>query len=564
MKKSIQFLFCYLLIGFSIYANANNVYVATNGNNSNSGTSSAPWKTIQYAVDNANAGTTIYVYGGTYSEKVLFSGSADSGISGSEVVLRNMPGETPIIDGTALSASDREGLISIVGSSHIKIYGFELRNFIYSGTTNTPVGFYMEGTCTNITFSNNKIHDIKNNSTCQDPCGAGAHGIGVFGTTTTGITNITFDSNEIYNCILQASEAFVINGNVNGFLQTNNYVHDNNNIGYDYIGYEGECSGCSAADTDRARNGIVKNNRSVNNRSDLANPWYNGDESAGGFYVDGGKDILFDGNISTGNNMGFELASEHKNKNTENIIVRNNYIYKNTEVGISIGGSVSNAAANNIAVVNNTFYKNHGWGSEIVFQKNVTNSFIQNNIFYADNTAAYENQGSGSTGNTWSNNLYYNGTAGSGSVTTADPKLIDPANGNLDLSSTSAAINKGSNTANNIGTTDIKGNNRIENTTVDIGAFEYKSGNLSVATYEVNNGITIFPVPVVNELNIILEDQSVITRYEIIAINGITVVKQKKNSDKNIVIPVNHLANGQYIINLFNQNSLVKSLRFLK
>lgn len=207
MNPKLKLSFSFLLICLSIDASANDVYVSTTGNNSNSGTLNAPWKTIQYAVDNANAGTTIYVRGGTYSEKVLFSGSADSGASGNQVILKNMNGEFLIIDGIALTASDREGLISIKGSSHIKIYGFELKNFIYSGTTNTPVGFYMDGTCDNITFSNNKIHDIKNNSTCVDPCGAGAHGIGVFGTTTAGITNITFDSNEVYNCILQASEA---------------------------------------------------------------------------------------------------------------------------------------------------------------------------------------------------------------------------------------------------------------------------------------------------------------------------------------------------------------------
>ena len=479
MKKLSLFLILCNAIGFS----QTNYYVSPSGNNANNGTIASPWKTIQYAVDNVNAGATIYVNAGTYAEKVVFSGSADSGSAGNFITLRNVNGTTPIINGSTLTASGREGLITVKGSSYIKIFGFELKSFYSTGSA-TPCGFYMEGTCSNVEFSSNKIHDIKNTSTCTDPCGVGAHGIGIFGTTSTGITNVIFDSNEVYSNILQASEAFVINGNVNGFMQTNNYVHDNNNIGFDYIGYEGECSGCG--ELDRARNGVVKNNRAVNNRSDLANPWYAGDASAGGFYVDGGKDIVFDSNKSSGNNMGFEVASEHNNKSTENIVVRNNYIYNNTEVGISIGGSVSNATANNISVVNNTFYKNHGWGSEIVFQKNVKNSFIQNNIFYADNTDAYENQGSGSTGNTWSNNLYYNGTAASGSVSTSDPKLTSPATGDLSLLATSPAINKGLNTASNIGTTDIAGNARIKNTTVDIGAFEY--GNVVVSQQLIANG----------------------------------------------------------------------------
>ena len=120
------------------------------------------------------------------------------------------------------------------------------------------------------------------------------------------------------------------------------------------------------------RNGLVKGNKAENNRSDKNNPWYKGDASAGGFYVDGGKDIIFEQNISTGNNLGFEFASEHENKATENITLRNNLVYLNTEAGVGLGGSESDlGSAEFIRVVNNTFYKNRGWGSEIVFQHKV-------------------------------------------------------------------------------------------------------------------------------------------------------------------------------------------------
>lgn len=531
-------------------------YVATTGSNTNDGSASKPWKTIQYAVDNVNAGAVIYVNGGTYAEKVVFSGAADAGSAGKLVTLTNAQGQSPIIDGTTLTASSREGLITVKGSSYIKISGFELRNFSSPGSA-TPCGFYMEGTCSDVEFSNNKIHDIKNLSTCTDPCGVGAHGIGIFGTTSGGIKNVVFDNNEVYNCILQASEAFVINGNVDGFTQKNNNVHDNNNIGFDYIGYEGECSGCG--ESDRARNGMVLNNRSVNNRSDLANPWYDGDASAGGFYVDGGKDITFDGNIATGNNMGFEFASEHNNKSTENLIMRNNLVYLNTEVGVSIGGSVSNASAKNISVLNNTFYKNHGWGSEIVFQKNVLNSFVQNNIFYADKTAAYENQGSGSTGNIWSYNLYFNGTAAEGSISTADPKFTNAAAGDFTLLSTSPAINKGLNTANAIGSADLLANKRIANTTVDLGAYEFGSTPLVTGIFDFNDNsqaddeaLQVYPNPFTDKLNIQNFNES--ANVQVYSSNGIMVF-EKNNVTKEIA--TSDFPAGIYTLKIIEANKTI-------
>lgn len=43
---------------------------------------------------------------------------------------------------------------------------------------------------------------------------------------------------EIYSLRTGASESMVLNGNVTGFRVSNNLVHDCNNIGIDFIGYE--------------------------------------------------------------------------------------------------------------------------------------------------------------------------------------------------------------------------------------------------------------------------------------------------------------------------------------
>ena len=59
----------------------------------------------------------------------------------------------------------------------------------------------------------------------------------------------------------------VLNGNVDGFTVSHNLVHDNDNIGIDFIGFEGN----GPATLDQARNGRCFGNR-VYNISSAANP----------------------------------------------------------------------------------------------------------------------------------------------------------------------------------------------------------------------------------------------------------------------------------------------------
>jgi hypothetical protein len=459
-----------------------------------------PGASIQTAVNAATPGTTIRVTAGTYTQKVLFS--SKNGTSGNYITLLADPGV--ILSGTGLTPSGREGLITITNSSYIRIEGFDIQNFITSGG-NTPCGILVQGSGTKVQIVNNKIHNIRNNSTCTDPCGEGAHGLAVFGTSSTSITDILVQGNEVYANILQASESLVINGNVDRFEILGNNVHDNNNIGYDFIGYEDECSGCG--ENDRVRNGIVRGNISTNNSS-TTNPWYSNSGSAGGFYVDGGRFIVFERNISTGNDIGFEFASEHPNKGTEDILMINNYIYNNKDVGVALGGYESGLGeARRIYIHNNSFYKNKGWGSEVTLQYKVINCQFSNNIFFGEGTAAesYESIGTGNTGNVWGTNLWWGtSTASSGLPGTKivqNPLFTAPASGNLKIQSGSPAINAGALSADITtwtssiwdvyfppngtipanGLLDINGEARIE-TTIDLGADEFGSSGGTTIT----------------------------------------------------------------------------------
>ena len=47
-------------------------YVAKNGSDTNSGSYTAPWLTIQHAANSVTAGATVYVESGVYNESVNF------------------------------------------------------------------------------------------------------------------------------------------------------------------------------------------------------------------------------------------------------------------------------------------------------------------------------------------------------------------------------------------------------------------------------------------------------------------------------------------------------------
>jgi len=97
MKHIKSSVLCASLL-FGGIAYAQDYYVATNGNDSNTGTINQPFASIQRAVNEAGPSTTIYVRGGTYREVVNLNGV--SGTAGSPVTLTAFEGEDVILDGT--------------------------------------------------------------------------------------------------------------------------------------------------------------------------------------------------------------------------------------------------------------------------------------------------------------------------------------------------------------------------------------------------------------------------------------------------------------------------------
>ncbi|MCB1231627.1 MAG: choice-of-anchor D domain-containing protein [Verrucomicrobiae bacterium] len=504
----------FLILASGVYGSAATRYVSVQtGSDSNSGTLASPWKTLQKAANVANAGDTILVRGGVYPENVIFS---RSGTSGNPIVFQAYPNETPIVDGSSLDFGDlpEDSLFEVIDVNWLTIDGFEFRNLTTTNKNHTPKGIFIAGACNGITIVNCTIHDIENRSTTSN---GNAHGIAAYGWSSQPIQNLRIENCELYDLILGASEALVLNGNVNGFEVIGNHVHDCNNIGIDLIGYEDTAP---SASLDRARNGVCRDNV-VHHINTEYNPAYGGNlttgggsQSAGGIYVDGGVDILIERNTIHHCNIGIELASEHNGRWTERIELRSNVIYLNDIGGIFLGGYNGSVGGTRDCVIrHNSLYQNdvnEDWNGEIFFQHHTEDNVVTHNILFANSNGLFiGNPATTNTGNVvnwnlfhapsgadikwqWKNTYYYDltsyrsGTGNDANSPQTNPLFVAAGSANFHLQSGSPAIDSGDpGFTPDTDERDRDGNLRVHNGSVDRGAYEYGSQPES-ASIELN------------------------------------------------------------------------------
>ena len=155
-----------------------------------------------------------------------------------------------------------------IEADNVSISGLEIKGLkLHHISKNiAPKGIYVAEGSDDVSITNCTIHDMGIRE--YDPAinkktdSYNAHGILAVAQPYNPIKNLKIKKCTLYNLTLGNSEALVVNGNVDNFEISGNYVHDCDNIGIDAICYEQTTDEDSAekVELDRAHDGRIFEN----------------------------------------------------------------------------------------------------------------------------------------------------------------------------------------------------------------------------------------------------------------------------------------------------------------
>ena len=120
-------------------------YVSTSGSDSNAGTISSPWRTVQKALNTLTAGQIAYIRAGTYSQNLVMT---RAGTAVAPITIRNYPGEAVVLQ-PGSGQSDNYPLQLGSGAAYIRFQGLVIEGATGPSTANV----YAWGTSHDIELS---------------------------------------------------------------------------------------------------------------------------------------------------------------------------------------------------------------------------------------------------------------------------------------------------------------------------------------------------------------------------------------------------------------------------
>ena len=293
---------------------------------------------------------------------------------------------------------------------------------------------------------------------------------------------------------------------------------------------------------------------------------------------------IFDNNLSSGSAAFYVLpkANRTMNFNLTNSLFKNNKTDNNTTSRKGYGTSAGFIRAYytgvliNAVVVNNTFVNNQNLGTTVgsdfpvlgISKEN--GSFgtltIANNIFWGNTEnggATAKAFGKAIDANLPNNTTVYNSIDQDGFsnityklLTTISNPLFTSAT-DFTLQTGSPAIDSGDNSKMPSGiTTDLLGAQRIFNTTVDMGCYEFGAA-LGIEENVLLEDFKLYPNPVRNTLIIKLAEA--LEKIEVYSILGRKVLENNTST-----INVSNLSSGLYLLKVYTQDGKVGVKRFIK
>ncbi|HSQ18098.1 MAG TPA: right-handed parallel beta-helix repeat-containing protein, partial [Anaerolineales bacterium] len=333
-------------------------YVSPSGSDTNPGTLTQPWRTLQKAANTLVAGETVKILPGTYYEKFA---PLNSGVAGAYITYTADPGMV-VLDGTGVSLStdvQGDGLVQILGKSYIKVQNLTLRDASVncvniSDNSSGTDSAYIEITALNIQNCNNVGIRVRNSNHLLLKDNIINHinyssGIGVWWS-----SNVIVDHNTITNahyyheCQGAYDEALTISGS--SYFEVKNNTLDNTEAPPPGFCTTAEKLGIDVKES--SQYGQVHHN-TVSHMT------------AAGIYVDGwhaganGTPSLnhvdiYQNRVAEGG--GITVGCEQADGVVEYINIYNNLLVNTSFAAIQVRGSWGDGLRKNINIYNNTIY----------------------------------------------------------------------------------------------------------------------------------------------------------------------------------------------------------------